>query len=83
MKVVRLISWFDKFDDTLIGEYNVDNVSLEVFKSIFNPPPEDYLMYNPYTITEEEVEKLKNVIDFEFDFNKYFYQLDCFQANSQ
>ncbi|WP_436834529.1 DUF7683 domain-containing protein [Parapedobacter sp. DT-150] len=38
MKTERVISWFDRNTEELIGEYNVDRISLEVLKHIFTLP---------------------------------------------
>ncbi|WP_436834588.1 DUF7683 domain-containing protein, partial [Parapedobacter sp. DT-150] len=54
----RVISWFDSNTEELIGEYNVDRISLEVLKHIFNPPDNDPLMYNPYSIDVEQGKEL-------------------------
>jgi len=59
----------------------LDGVSLEFLKNIFKPPAEDPLMYNPYTIFEEEASQLTEVLNFQFDFENYIYQIDCFQIN--
>ncbi len=45
MKIVRLISWFDKKTDKLVGEYNIDDVDFETLKSIMKPRKKDPLMY--------------------------------------
>jgi hypothetical protein len=37
MKVVTLISWFDKDTEELVGEYDLGNISLEVLKRVFDP----------------------------------------------
>lgn len=80
MKIERIISWFDRADEELIGEFNIDFIPLDILKGIFSPPIEDPLMYNPYDINIEESEILKNYVDIEFEFDKYTYQIDCFQA---
>ncbi|HCN49439.1 MAG TPA: hypothetical protein DIT10_10135 [Chryseobacterium sp.] len=81
MKIERLISWFDKKEENLIGEYNIDTLSLDVLKEIFTPSPEeDPMMYDPYIIHQQESEALKKYIDLEFDFDRYIYQIDCFQV---
>ncbi len=80
MKIERVISWFDRNTEVLQGEFNVDAIPLETLKDIFNPSEDDPLMYNPYTIYSEEAQKLKNILDFQFDFEKYVYQIDCFQV---
>jgi len=80
MKIERIISWFDRGDEELIGELNIDFIPLDVLKETFSPPIEDPLMYNPYDINIEESEILKKYVDIEFEFDKYTYQIDCFQA---
>lgn len=80
MNIERVISWFDKNTDQLLGERNINNISLETLKDIFKPGIHDSLMYNPYTIFVREAEELKKYIDMDFDLNKFFYQLDCFQV---
>ena len=79
MKIERLISRFDNSTEELLEEINIDNISIEVLKAIFKPSEEDPLMYNPHTITDIEADKLKNIINIQFDFNRFFYQLDCFR----
>ena len=80
MKIERIISWFDRRDEELIGEFNIDFIPLDILKETFRPPIEDPLMYNPYDINIEESEILKKYVDIEFEFDKYIYQIDCFQA---
>jgi hypothetical protein len=79
MKIGRLISRFDRSTEELLEETNIDDISLEILKAIFKAAEEDPLMYNPYTITNEEADKLKDLIDIQFDLNRFFYQVDCFQ----
>jgi hypothetical protein len=38
------------------------------------------MMYDPYIIHQQESEALKKYIDLEFDFDRYLYQIDCFQV---
>lgn len=80
MKIERIISWFDRRDERLIGEFNIDFIPLDLLKETFRPPIEDPLMYNPYDINIAESEILKKYVDIEFEFDKYIYQIDCFQA---
>ncbi|MGF7028207.1 MULTISPECIES: colicin E3-like toxin immunity protein [Bacteroidota] len=80
MKIGRIISWFDRRDERLIGEFNIDFIPLDLLKETFRPPIEDPLMYNPYDINIAESEILKKYVDIEFEFDKYIYQIDCFQA---
>lgn len=80
MKIERRISWFDKKTELLVSDKNVDIIDLEILKGIFSPTSEDPMMYNPYDITEIEARKLNEYMDLKFEFEKYYYQLDCFQV---
>ena len=80
MKIERTISWFDKETELLVSEKNFDSVTVEILKKIFSPSADDPLMYNPYDITEDKAQELKKYVDLNFEFDKYFYQVDCFQV---
>lgn len=82
MKIERLISWFSKNNEALIGEIAIDTIELDTLKKIFKPKADDPLMYNPYLINEEIAKKLQQHLSFDFDFEKFIYQLDCFQVDS-
>jgi hypothetical protein len=78
--IIRIISWFDKTTEELIGEKNVDDIiSLEKLRIIFSPQADDPLMIYSYNISEYQAEGLKKFVDIEFMFDKYIYQLDCFK----
>ena len=78
-EVQRLISWFDNETDSLIGEYNIEMlISLAELKTIFDPYPDDPLMYMVYDVSPEIGISLNKYFSFDFDFEKYSYQLDCF-----
>ena len=79
MKTVRLISWFDRKTDELIGEYNIDDVDFETLKSIMKPRKKDPLMYYIYTVKKRHKKKLKQFINIEFDLENYVYEVGCFQ----
>ena len=79
MIVERIISRFEIVSEELLEEINIDNIGLDTLKQIFNPMENDPLMYNPYTIHAQEAKELANLIDVQFDLDKFFYQVDCFQ----
>ncbi|XWN35961.1 MAG: hypothetical protein ROO71_08320 [Balneola sp.] len=82
MKVVTLISWFDKETEELVGEYDLGNISLEVLKRVFDPREEDPLLYEPYWISKKEADELKKYLELPiiFEFDKYDYDLGRYQA---
>lgn len=80
MKIERTISFFDLKTGKFQGEFEVTKkISKEQLLSIFKPYPEDPDLYMVYDINEIEAAALKERIDFEFSFDKFKYQLDCFQ----
>ena len=81
MKIKRLISVFDAETEELELEISIDLIPFEELKAFFNPSKKDPLMYNPYTIKIKHVSFLKRYIDINFDFNKKFYQIDCFEIS--
>ena len=81
MKIERIISQFDRASKELLREYNIDHIDLEVLRKIFNPKDGDALMYDPYTISCKEAEKISLYLNnFVFDFENSIYQIDCFQV---
>lgn len=79
MKVERIISWFKIENESLSGEINIDHIDLDTLKKIFKTKEEDPLMYYPYDINEIIAKELTQYINLTFEFDKYTYQLDCFQ----
>ena len=79
MEIDRIISWFDKSSEKLIGELDVNHIQLSSLEEIFNPPKNDPMMYNPYNIDIKIGKKIKEIIEIEFNFEKFVYQIDCFQ----
>jgi len=80
MQVKRIISVFNKQDETIVRELDISLTSLDLdkLKEIFNPNIEDPLMYLVYRIGKDEAKELKKYVNEDFDFEKYLYQLDCF-----
>jgi hypothetical protein len=78
MKVKRIISIFNKNDETLVDEIVLYSLDLDKLKEIFKPTADDQSMYFVYMIKKEEANELKKYLDIDFDFEKYLYQLDCF-----
>ncbi|MDB5211191.1 MAG: hypothetical protein JWQ30_2018 [Sediminibacterium sp.] len=76
--IERLISVFNKNDESLVSEINVDHINLEDFRIIFSPPADDRDLCNVYPIGQDEAFKLKPLIDIDFNFSTYVYQLDYF-----
>ncbi len=78
LNVERYITVFDKKDDFLY-EVNVDFIDLEALKKIFPPYEDDPDFVMLYQIGENQANELARVVDFEFDFEKYQYELSTYE----
>jgi hypothetical protein len=78
LNVERYISVFDKKDNFLY-EVNVDFIDLDALKKIFPPYQDDPYFIMLYQIGENEANELAAVADFEFDFQKYQYELTTYE----
>ncbi|MCB1682694.1 MAG: hypothetical protein H6858_04715 [Rhodospirillales bacterium] len=77
-KVVRLIRYFEKEGDDLVGEISLpqDKLNLGELQKLFHIPSENP-MYDCYRITNQNVKFFQNLIRHEFDFEKYEYFFEC------
>jgi len=81
MEVERVISWFERESGKFVSEFALDPyLGLEDLKRIFTLYDNDSSMSMVYDIGKVEADKLKDYVDFNFE--KYVYQLDCFQAGT-
>lgn len=81
MKIERTITVFDNTSEELIDEINIDYISLEDLKKVFNPSSDDPLMYNVYEIKSNLIPSinvlLKDKITFDLQTNTYY--VECSQ----
>ena len=75
-KVRRLIRYFDKKADPLLGEIDFPEVSLRKLQQMFNIP-ESNPMYDCYIIEGANAEFFMNLTGKKFDLEKYVYFLEC------
>jgi len=78
MKIERSIVFYDKRTEHYVGDFPIQS-DLNVLKQLFTAKNDDPLLYDPYEIDEEKSELLKHYIDFEFDFDHFYY---CIEASS-
>ncbi len=79
IKIERIISWYDKDSEFPVSRRNVDTIGLETLKNIFLPDDKDPSMYLAYPINEKEAIELCTLVDINFEFDKYYYQVECYQ----
>jgi hypothetical protein len=76
-KINRVLRWFEKEEDNLVGEKTIDNVSLEYLQKLFEVDSENP-MYDCYPIeSSEQIDYLQNLLNFELDTKSYDYFIEC------
>lgn len=63
-----------------IQELNVDNIPLDVLKTIVTPKDDDPLLYHGYTLSQVELNKLNVILEINIDpdHDKFDYVLECY-----
>ena len=76
-KVERVLRWFEKEGNDLVGEKLITNVSLEHLQKLFGIESENP-MYDCYPVeSSEQINYFQNLLNFEFDTKSYEYFLEC------
>ena len=84
IKGERVISWQDKETEEFVSQYRIDElIDEQVLRSIFSPKDNDPMLYSEYVITPKEAKELSKYVNFNFNFNKFNYLLDCYQVNTE
>jgi len=85
MKIVRFIEEFSKKEEILHKGYKLEITSKQLIAElddlILNEEDYEDEIYDPYNLTEVQVQKLKPFLK-EFlqeDFEKYTYELGCYE----
>lgn len=78
MKIERILSCFDKKSEQLLWEENIDNVDLNVLKSLLKPQNDEYL-HLVYKVDKSNYKSFEELLKIEFDLKKYIYEIGCFK----
>ena len=80
MEVLRYITWYDELSNKRLGEFRIDQiVALEQLLKIFEKYQNDSFLYMVYDISNDQAEQIQKYVDFNFNFEKFIYNLDCYQ----
>lgn len=75
--VNRVLRWFEKEGDELIGEKKIDNISLESLQKLFGIDSENP-MYDCYLLeSAEQISYLQNILNLELNTKSYDYLIEC------
>ncbi|TSE03805.1 DUF7683 domain-containing protein [Aquimarina algiphila] len=82
-KIQRSITFYEKSGETLIGERILleEDFPLLELKRMFETSEKDPLLYEQYNINKEMANRIANMIDFSFDFDKYEYFFETFNVD--
>jgi hypothetical protein len=75
-KVNRVIRWYEKNGDALIGETLLKGFSLTELQHVFDEPT-DSSMFFSYQLTDEQASYFQHKLKFDFDLEMYEYFLEC------
>jgi hypothetical protein len=76
-KIERVLRWFEKEGDELVGEKVISNVNLEHLQKLFGIDSENP-MYDCYLVeSAEQMNYLQNLLNFELDTESYDYFIEC------
>jgi len=71
----RVIRFFDKIDESYVGEAQLPEIPLVKLQEAFKVPTENP-MYDSFPIGEEQTRFLNHVVKIEIDLSKYDYFLE-------
>lgn len=79
-KIKRVLRWYSKLGDSLIGECWLRNVYLDKLRELFGQATDDP-MYDAYPVSKEQIEYLqKYCIDHQIDLNAYDYFVESYEV---
>jgi hypothetical protein len=76
-KIDRVLRWFEKEGDELVGEKIIYNANLEHLQRLFEIDSENP-MYDCYLVeSAEQMNYLRNLLNLELDTESYDYFIEC------
>lgn len=76
-KINRVLRWFEKEGDELVGEKVIPNFNLEHLQKLFGIDSENP-MYDCYLVEfAEQINYLQNILNFELNTKSYDYLVEC------
>jgi hypothetical protein len=76
-KINRVLRWFEKEGENLIGQKTIDNISLEQLQKLFGIDSQNP-MYDCYLVeSDEQINYLQSLLDFQLDTQSYDYLVEC------
>jgi hypothetical protein len=80
--VVRVVAYFSRDNDQLVGEYRLFGIDLPTLQALFGGEPEDP-MYDVWPVGSIEAEVLRNHVAGAIDLERYDYHLECYTSEGE
>jgi len=74
--VVRVLRWYEKNGDRLVGEAVLNTVKLPELQMLFHEPLNN-LMVDSYPVSMSQVDQLQSAIAQPINLNAYDYYIEC------
>jgi hypothetical protein len=75
-EVNRLLRWYEKEGDTIVGEIILKGFSITELQNILDEPADSPIFFS-YELTSEQVKYFQNKLNQTFNVNDYEYFLEC------
>jgi len=76
--MTRVVSYFDKKDESFVGELELPEVSLSKLQEVFDVPSGNP-MYDSCPIGKNQAGFIFDILGVHLDFEKYDYFLECYE----
>ena len=73
---IRMIRWYEKEGDQLVGELPLPNIRLTELQELFQESP-DNLMFECYVISPRQADYFQQKLKQKLDLDDYDYFIDC------
>jgi hypothetical protein len=81
-RIDRVLRWFEKEEDNLVGETAIKNVNLAHLQKLLKIDPKNPI-YDCYSVeSHEQINYLQSLLNFELDTKSYEYLLECDMVES-
>ena len=82
--VCRVIAWYNKTDESRVGEAQLVGFSFRWLHNFFGEPEDDPLMFLCYELTPETFRKIADHhgLDLTPDWQQFDYVLECYDPNN-
>lgn len=78
----RLIEIYANNTDKFVSEVELGQFDLKKFRKVYKPKDWDYLMYDQFDISRDDIKAFEGIVSMDFDFRQFSYVLTCRQGES-